>query len=151
MSDYAAWMPRRNDGYFLKRGGETKPWGAFSFGSFSLGKQRKGTRQEAKNLVSGLLNVFKFIMYVCSRPHFSFMKAIHSFHPSGQLRCAKLLSCNFVLTPKKSNQKKRYPAPSCLFDGYFLPVLGEATRDRFGAKFEVFVFLFRKLFILSYL
>ncbi len=48
LSDYAARMPRRNDGTFLKHGGETKTWGAFSFGYFSLGKQRKVTRQEAK-------------------------------------------------------------------------------------------------------
>ncbi len=43
-------MARRSDSYFMKRAGETKPWGAISFGSFSLGKQRKGTRQEAKNI-----------------------------------------------------------------------------------------------------
>jgi hypothetical protein len=48
LSDYAAWMPRRNDGDFLKRVGKTKPWGAFSFGYFSLGTQRKVTRQRAK-------------------------------------------------------------------------------------------------------
>jgi hypothetical protein len=41
-------MSRRNDSKFLKRAGSSGELGVFSFGYFSLDKQRKVTRQEAK-------------------------------------------------------------------------------------------------------
>jgi hypothetical protein len=47
-SDDATWMSHRNDNNFLKRAGNRNEWGVFSFGYFSLDKQRKVTRQQAK-------------------------------------------------------------------------------------------------------
>ncbi|MFO1390311.1 hypothetical protein [Cellvibrio sp.] len=48
MSDDATWMSHRSDDNFLKRAGKNKAMGRLSFDSFSLAKQRKGVRQEAK-------------------------------------------------------------------------------------------------------
>jgi len=48
LSDIEPWMARRNDSNFLKRAGSGNDWGVFSFGYFSLDKQRKVTRQQAK-------------------------------------------------------------------------------------------------------
>jgi hypothetical protein len=41
-------MSRRNDSNFLKHAGNSGEPGVFSFGYFALDKQRKVTRQEAK-------------------------------------------------------------------------------------------------------
>jgi len=47
-SDDATGMSHRNDSNFLKRAGNRNEWGVFSFGYFSLDKQRKVTRHQAK-------------------------------------------------------------------------------------------------------
>ena len=49
LSDYATWMSRRNDSNFPKRAGNTNEFGVFSFGYFSLDKQRKVTRLGRRN------------------------------------------------------------------------------------------------------
>jgi|GEM_PF-963501 len=58
-SDYATWMSRRNDSNFMRSAGNRNELGVFSFGYFSLDKQRKVTRQQAKR--SNLTNQHKLL------------------------------------------------------------------------------------------
>ena len=48
LSDVATWMSRRNDSNFPKRAVIKNELGVFSFGYFSLDKQRKVTRQRGE-------------------------------------------------------------------------------------------------------